>query len=145
MMICKWMKFVELCGHLKKCSPIQDWLPPVGDWLAQNVGPLRVGVSQKRKNEDMTTIFPCRGWNSTSGTSRDLGTFGGKLCSKGSLQMDWYFVFWKPFPRNDLQQKFRTLEVGVGSFRWRNQKRKEKGLQENPYLYLLRGETLGMC
>ena len=44
-----------------------------------------------------------------------------------------------------IQQKFRTLEVGVGSFRWRNQKRKEKGLQENPYLYLLRGETLGMC
>ena len=135
-----------ICGALwtleQKCSPLSriGCLPWETGWHRM------WGLSELEflsfAETKIWLTFPCRGWNSTSGTSRDLGTFGGKLCSKGSLQMDWYFVFWKPFPRNDLQQKFRTLEVGVDSFRWRNQKRKEKDLQENLYLYLLRGGNL---
>lgn len=137
-----------ICGALwtleQKCSPHPGLVASRGRLVGTECGASQSWrFLRSERNEDMTTDFqPCRGWNSTSGTSRDLGTFGGKLCSKGSLQMDWYFVFWKPFPRNDLQQKFRTLEVGVDSFRWRNQKRKEKGLQENLYWYLLRGGNL---
>ena len=115
---------------------IQDWLPPVGDWLAQNVGLAELEFLSW--NEDMTNDF------SMSRLELHFWNF----------QRPWYLwrqalqqrvtpnglEFSETFPK-----KWRNLEVGVGSFRWRNQKRKEKGLQENPYLYLLRGETLGMC